>query len=253
MDLQTAVGLLVLALLVGIYGTIIGTGGGFVLIPALVLLFDLEGAEAVGTGIAVLVAIGIAGTVAYDRAGLVERPVALGFSVGAVPVAVVSSWLLAPRIDPDTFDGVLGILLLALAVLVVAVPNRYNDTATTTSPPRRVPLAAAGTGVGLLAGTFAVGSGLITVPVIARLQKLSPHRAAATTQATTTLFTLAAVVGHTIADNVVWDYAVVLALGSVVGSTMGARIGPKLAPRTVLILLASGLILAGVPLLVSAL
>ena len=38
-----------LAGVVGIYGSVIGAGGGFVLIPGLVLLFDLEGVEAVGT------------------------------------------------------------------------------------------------------------------------------------------------------------------------------------------------------------
>lgn len=251
MDLNTALGLLALAGVVGAYGTIIGAGGGFVLIPGLVLLFDLAGAQAVGTGAVTLTAVGVTGAVTYDRSGLVDRPVATAFGLGSVPVALLSGWLLAHRIDAETFNGVLGALLLGLALLVVFVPPAPARQGPALAP-RRGPLVAGGAGVGLLSGTFAVGGGLVTVPLLTRLQHLTPHRAAATTSATAMMSSAAGATGHTVAGNVVWDHALVLVGGAIVGSGVGARLAGRLAPRTVLLALAVGLVTAAVPLLVKA-
>ena len=88
MDVATALGLFALAAMVGTYGTVIGAGGGFVLIPGMVLLFGFEGVEAVGTGAVALAVIGATGAAAYDKQGLVARPVAGWFALGAV----VLSW-----------------------------------------------------------------------------------------------------------------------------------------------------------------
>ena len=160
-DMTTAVGLLVLALVVGTYGTIIGAGGGFVLIPALVLLFDLEGVEAVGTGAVALTVIGVTGALAHDKGGLVERETAMWFGLAAVPVALACGWFVAGRIDSDAFTGVLAVLLLVLAAFVVFGPG-MEQTAGDPLPARRRPLALAGAVVGAVSGTFAVGGGLIT-------------------------------------------------------------------------------------------
>lgn len=270
MDLATPLGLLALAFGVGMYGTIIGAGGGFVLIPALVLLFDLQGATAVGTGAVALMTIGLTGAWSYDRSGLVARPVACWFALGSVPLALLSAWFLSNRIDSRAFNGLLGVLLLALAVAVVigpspvptphdpsSVPRRTTGSAPPLTaggqrPPDRPRLVTAGSLVGITSGTFAVGGGLITVPVITRLQGLSPHRAAATTSATAMASSSAASIGHTVAGNVVWAKAGVLAVGAVVGSSLGAHLAGRLSHRTMIALLGLGLVGAGVPLLVDA-
>lgn len=245
-------GLLVLAVAVGTYGTIIGAGGGFVLIPALVLLFDLEGATAVGTGTIALAVIGLTGARTYDRGGLVARPVAGWFVAGSVPVAITCSWFVAGRIDGDVFIGLLGFLLLALAVFVVTTPPVVEPAGALGVAARPVALSAGGCVVGAMSGTFAVGGGLLTVPYLSRLQRLGPHRAAATTATTAMASSSAAALGHTLAGNVVWAKAGVLVVGAFAGATGGARLAGRLHPRVVTALLALGLVGAAVPLIVRA-
>ncbi len=252
MDVGTALGLLALAFTVGTYGTIIGAGGGFIMIPGLVLLFDLQGANAVGTGTIALTMIGLTGARSYDRSGLVARPVAGWFAMGSVPVALVASWLLADRIDAAAFNGILGVLLLILAAFVV-LGQPLHAAEGAERPLRPGPLAAGGSLVGLTSGTFAVGGGLITVPLLSRLQRMAPHRAAATTSATAMASSAAASVGHTMAGNVDWSKSGVLTIGAVAGSLTGAHLAGRLTQRTVLALLASGLCAAGLPLLIDAL
>ena len=250
MDIATAVGLISFALVVGTYGTVIGAGGGFILIPGLVLLFDLEGVQAVGTGTVTLVAIGITGAINYDRAGLAHRRVAGWFALGSVPTALLCAWFVADRINTDLFTSVLGLVLVALAIFVVLTPHSTADDQEILEP-RRWRLATGGIGVGALSGTFAVGGGLLTVPQLTSVQKLRPHRATATTSATATMASLAGATGHTIAGNVAWSRAALLVAGAVVGSTLGSRLAGRLPARAVLIGLATGLIMAGGSLLLA--
>ncbi len=250
MDAVTAVGLISFALVVGVYGTVIGAGGGFILIPGLVLLFDLEGVEAVGTGTVTLLAIGITGAISYDRSGLVRRSVAGWFAMGSVPAALLCAWLVADRIDADLFTSVLGFVLIALAVFVVLAPHSTHDSQEI-GRPRRGRLALGGLGVGVLSGTFAVGGGLLTVPQLTSVQKMRPHRAAATTSATSMMASFAGATGHSIAGNVVWGHAGLLVAGAIVGSTFGARLAGRLPARTVLAGLAAGLVVAGGSLLLA--
>ncbi len=249
MDPLTIAALLLFAALVGIYGSVIGAGGGFVLIPGLVLLFDLEGVEAVGTGAVALAAIGVGGARTYDRKGLVDRRAALWFAAGSIPSALLFAAVVADRIDSSVFVDLLGLLLLTLAVFVVAMPTTFDEHGERALHSLRA-LPAGGVVVGFLGGTFAVGGGLVTLPFLARLCRLEPHRAAATTAATAMLSSLASSTGHAIVGNVRWSYAVILVIGAGLGSTFGASRAGRLRPRTVLLLVAGGLVATGVPLLV---
>ena len=248
MDPLTLVTLAMFAAAVAVYGTMIGAGGGFVLIPGLVLLFGLEGAEAVGTGALTLAAIGISGARSYDQAGLIDRPAAGRFGLGSVPVAFVCGTVLAGAIDAEVMVDLLGLLLLALAGFVVFLPTRY-DASEEPGPSslRWMPLG--GVGVGVLSGTFAIGGGLVTLPFVARLRRLTPHRAAATTSATAMMSSVASSLGHTVAGNVVWSYVLVLVPAALGGAALGAAQAERVPPRAVLGLVAVGLVAAGAPLL----
>ena len=230
-----------MAMGIGAYGSIIGAGGGFLLIPGLALLFGLDGAEAVGTGVVTLACLHAAGAWAYDRKGVVVRPVAAWWALGAGPVALLSGWLLTNRLDSDLLLTLIGLLMIALAVFVVVrsvgitgageAPGRTGRSADEVLEPRVGALLAGATGVGFLNGAFAVGGGLVAVPYLARVQQLTAHRAAATTAAASMVASSSATVGHTLAGNIVWTHAPILMLGAIIGSSTGARVALRLPPR----------------------
>lgn len=249
MDAQTAVGLFLLALAVGTYGSIIGAGGGFLMVAGLVLAFDLTGATAVGTSVVTTFTIQVTGAYTYTKRGVVERPVALWFVVGSMPVALFSAVFVADRIPQDTFELIIGIMLLLLAVFVVVV-RRPQMAPGDTVEPRRGALVVSGSLIGVLSGALGVGSGLITVPLLGWLQHLPAHRAAATTTLIGSLSGLAAATGHTIAGNPRWGYLPFLLTGAVLGGRLGSTTAGRLGARTVLGLLAIGLVAAGLPLVV---
>ena len=251
MDVGLALGLFMLALGVGIYGTIIGAGGGFVMVAGLVLIFDLSGAEAVGTSVITTLFSQLTGAVTYDRAGIVDRPTVQWFATGSIPVAFLSAALLTKQIPERLFDLLIGALLLALAIFVVVRPGPEETTGAPLDP-RKPELVGLGSMVGVLSGAFGVGAGLVTVPAVRALQKLSTHRAAATTTAIGAASGVAAAIGHVLARNPRWSFAPFVIAGAVIGGRIGSNSAGKLSQRTVGLLLAGGLFAAGAPLLIRA-
>ncbi len=260
MDVSTALGLLALSGVVGVYGTIIGAGGGFLVVPALLVLFDLAPTQAVGTTVATMLIIHIAGAWAYDKDGLVNRPVAGWYVVISMPVALLCSWLLIGRLDRDFLVSAIGVIMVVLAAFVLGRPlvvralrgsNHKQEAPTEELAPRPLLLASGGAGAGFLVGTFGVGPGLLTVPFLAQVQQMQIHRAAATTAAAGIGYGFAATIGHSLAGNIKWLFLPPLVVGAVIGSLAGARLAGRLSERVVMGLLAAGLLGAGLPLLLS--
>ncbi|MFT6290302.1 MAG: putative membrane protein YfcA [Ilumatobacter sp.] len=252
MDPTTAVGLFLLAFAVGTYGSIIGAGGGFLMVSGLVLIFDLGGATAVGTSVLTTLVIQTTGAYTYTKKGLVDRPSSMWFALGSVPVALLSAIFLADQIPEKAFELIIGVMLLVLAVFVVFLPSVDAPDGTTIGPHRRA-LTASGGAIGILSGAFGVGAGLVTVPLLRSLQRLSAHRAAATTTLIGSLSGGAAAIGHTIAGNPRWNHLPFLLTGAVLGGRLGSLNAGRLSARTVLLLLAGGLVGAGIPLIISSL
>ncbi|WP_291986329.1 sulfite exporter TauE/SafE family protein [Luteitalea sp.] len=104
---------------IGLLTGLTGIGGGFLFVPALVLLEHVPFATAVGTSL-VVIAINAAAALA-GYAGHVPVPWAfvLPFSAVAMVAAVLGARL-APRLPASQLRRAFGALLLAVAVLVVA-------------------------------------------------------------------------------------------------------------------------------------
>ena len=142
MTIELAAGLFVLALVVGVYGSITGAGGGFLMVAGLVLVFDLSGAEAVGTSVITTVVIQLVAAGTYARDDLIDRPTAQWFVLGSIPVAFLSAAILANRIPERTFNLIIGVLLVGLAVFVLA--RRAHESGGGVSPSHRENLRSSG-------------------------------------------------------------------------------------------------------------
>ena len=73
-------GLAGFGLLVGAYGTLIGAGGGFLIVPMLLLVFKLPPALAAGTSLAVVFLNAVAGSASYARQKRIDYRAGLWFA-----------------------------------------------------------------------------------------------------------------------------------------------------------------------------
>ncbi|MEM0951693.1 MAG: sulfite exporter TauE/SafE family protein [Cyanobacteria bacterium P01_H01_bin.74] len=116
MTIPLALAYAVVGLFAGILSGVVGIGGGIVIVPALVYLFQFSQQMAQGTTIALLVLpIGILGALEYYKSGFVDLKVAgiicLGFFIGSFFGAKIAIFLPA-----ETLKKIFGALTIIVGV-----------------------------------------------------------------------------------------------------------------------------------------
>jgi len=104
---------------VGFVAGLVGASGGFLTVPALLLVGGLEMEQAVGTSLLVLTMQGLAGFAGHLEGATVDAKVTTVVLAGTVAGTLAGSRL-APRVPARTLRKGFGVLVLAIAVFVMA-------------------------------------------------------------------------------------------------------------------------------------
>src|SRR5262249_26973954 len=108
----------VLGLALGAFGTLIGAGGGFILVPLLAFLYPHEPPNVLtAISLSMIAANALAGSITYARMGRLDRRAGLVFAAAGIPGSVLGA-LVNGRLDRRVFDPLLGGVLLLAAALV---------------------------------------------------------------------------------------------------------------------------------------
>jgi len=250
MTLVHAVAYTALGIAVGTIGTLIGAGGGFVLIPVLLFLHPNEpAANVTALSLAVVFANALSGSSAYARQGRVDWRSALLFALAGFPGSLLGAWL-TNFIDRRLFEPLLGVMLILGAILVLtrkqAPVSAAPATATRTlverdgTVHRYSPRIALGmlvsTGVGLLSSLLGIGGGIIHVPAMVYLLGFPTHIATATSHAVLAILSFSAVAVHA-ADGTlapVLGRVIPIGAGALIGAQIGARLSSVIHGRWIL-------------------
>ncbi len=103
---------------VGVLTGLVGVGGGFLIVPALVLLLGLSIHQAVGTSLVVIAINSAAGVVGYLGRTTFDWATMAGFTALAI-VGVIGGAALAPRVPAARLRRGFAGFLLAMAALIL--------------------------------------------------------------------------------------------------------------------------------------
>lgn len=254
---------------VGAYGTIIGAGGGFVLVPALLLLFPEYGPEKVTSiSLAVIWANATSGSLAYARQRRIDYLTGLLFSASSTP-GVVGGALLVHLVPERAFSILFALLLLAaLSVLLRSPSTAIREPRSGQGVLVRTVVMPDGVtyrygykvwqgvllslGVGFASSLFGIGGGLIHVPTMIVLFGIPVQFAAATSHFILSLMTAGATIIHVASGTfhgAMVVQAVALGAGAVPGAQLGAWIAHRVRGRTVVAMLSVAVLVLAVRLL----
>lgn len=269
--------LILLALLglgVGAYGTVIGAGGGFVLVPLLLFIFPGYGPEKVtAISLAVVWANATSGSVAYARLRRIDYVTGLLFALASIP-GVIAGALLVHLVPERLFSAMFGLLLLAIVIVVLLRPKAttirdpivarrgllvrtiVTDGVTYRYAYRIWQAVALSVAVGFASSLFGIGGGVIHVPAMIMLFRIPVPFAVATSH-----FILASMAAGGTAVHLAngtlsgraLAQAVALGIGAVVGAQGGAWLSHRLSGEIVLRLLVLALVALAVRLLLKGL
>ncbi|MBF0566857.1 MAG: sulfite exporter TauE/SafE family protein, partial [Nitrospirae bacterium] len=194
-DFFDLVPVIVTGVFVGGVGTLVGAGGGFLLVPILLLFYGFTPQHAIGTSTAVVFLNALSGTFSYISQQRIDYEIGIKFSVVAVPGVIIGAYL-SRYFNVVVFSIVFAMFLLAISYSLVFV-KEFNLVCSKNKiePKTRVvcdsmgevhtysPDMSIGLGgsflVGIMSGLLGIGGGLIHVPLMSFLG-IPIHIAAAT-------------------------------------------------------------------------
>ena len=258
-----ALWLLPLGLFVGTFGTLIGAGGGFILVPVLLFLYPNE-APATITTISLIVVFfnAVSGSLAYARTKRIDLKTGVIFALAAVPGSIYGA-IASTNIKREKFDLVFGVLLTVFSMLLLVRPAQKSRAAQTHETLNERPALSIGkltvgtlvsAGLGFLSSFLGIGAGFIYVPAFIYLLDFPVLAATATSLFILSLMSLTGAVTRILTgelDHVI-NLALVLSPAVVLGAQIGARLSRRMRADWILRSLAFVLGLVGLRFVIAA-
>jgi uncharacterized membrane protein YfcA len=247
-------------LFVGFLVGLTGVGGGSLMTPILVLLFNVHPATAVGTDLLYAAATKATGTLVHGVKGSIDWQVTLRLAAGSVPAATLTLILLHRYGMTSTRGGHLISLVLGVALLITAIALIFRPQLTKLAASRK---RATGQGstlgltmltgaiLGVLVSLTSVGAGAIGVTVLLLYPMLPTTRIVGSDIAHAVPLTLLAGAGHWLLGSIDWSMLLSLLVGSLPGIVIGSYLSSKAPEKLLRNLLAATLTLVGVRLVLS--
>ena len=248
-------------------GTIVGltgVGGGSLMTPLLIFGFGIKPYMAIGTDLLFAAFTKFGGSVSLARSRLIDWPVVGLLSLGSIPAALVTIYLLhkAGAANPEVqhlMTTTLGVALLLTAAATLykairgkAIPRQIDAAALALAArPRHWALPVLlGAVIGALVSLTSVGAGAIGVTALMLLYPRLPlPRIVAADIAYAVPLTLVAGLGHASIGSVDWRLLGLLLTGSLPGIWLGTRLVSKTPDRVIRSLLSLLLAYAGAKLI----
>lgn len=258
---------LVFGYFVGAYGTMVGAGGGFLIVPALLIVYHADHTQAAGTALTVACLNAISGTISYASQKRIDYRAGLLFAVACLPGAVAGAFL-SQRFSGRAFSIVFGVVLLCVSAILLWKPIGESDRedADLLTPRRwhavRQFTDAEGHNfayrynwllgvvfsffVGFLSSLLGIGGGIIHVPVLVYLLGFPPHLATATSHFILAITAGAGSITHFSLGHVMLWPAALMGIGVIGGAQFGAILGKKIHGSWLLRLLALALVFVAI-------
>ncbi|WP_019156358.1 sulfite exporter TauE/SafE family protein [Robertmurraya massiliosenegalensis] len=262
MEITTGLLLLSVGMIAGGYGTIVGAGGGFIFVPALLLLFHMDPIVASASGIVIVFINALSGVLGYAKQQKINYRTGIIIGIGAFPGSMLGIWLLQ-LYSSSYFYVIFATVLVALGIFLFAKnsPFKIFPKKSTTSVSKEqntagkmsienphlpikglLPL---GFLMGVLSSYLGIGGGWLLVPILIYLFKVTAHYATATSIFSLSLYSTIGVISQIFYSNIDWLTVLWGGIGVIIGAQIGVRLSQRIPNKMVIQMLSVLLIVIG--------
>ena len=244
--------LFILGFAVSLPASMAGLGGGFIMVPILIVLFGLPPQRAVAISLMAMCGTSISATVGYVRQRRVDYLLGLVYDILDIPGVIVGAYL-TTILPSDLLTAIVGILIMFMAILLFTRSKNSFPAENGKSKPlskgwKRKRVDSTGTvfkyvisnpalillssfAGGLVSGMCGLGGGITDTSTMILLG-VPPHIAVASSEFAMTLTSLTGTFAHEFLNNLLIDYAIPVTVGTVIGAQAGSSLAKRVKGKT---------------------
>lgn len=271
MNIVEALLVLVIGFIVGVPSSMVGLGGGFIIVPVLILFFQLPAQNAIAVSLVAICGTTFSSTLGYIRQRRVDYKLGLLYDILDIPGIVLGAYI--TTLLPQNFlAGICGIFIILISVLVIKnkekpcskekseankasmewTRNRIDSRGKTFKYTLHSPLLALASSFlgGLMTGLSGLGGGIADVSTMILLG-IPPHIAVASSEFAMAVTNGVGVVAHGFLNNILFEYALPITIGTVIGAQVGCSFAKRIKGKVIRRILSLIAVLAGLRLIYS--
>lgn len=253
-------------------GSLVGLGGGLILVPILLFLgkhtalFSWATPQAiVGISLITMVFTGLSSTLGYLRLRRVDMKTGLLFLTGSIPGSVFGAWM-NKFFDAAQFSLYFGILMIIIFGLLLIDREKLKREKKAIHPDRLrtftidgeifeyevnpIPGFVLAFIVGALSGLFGIGGGTISVPAMILIFGIPVQVAIGTSMFMIFFISLISTITHAIMGHILFSKALFFIIGAYLGGTLGVKVGQYLRGNVLEWLLRIVILIAAIQLII---
>ncbi|MEM4246151.1 MAG: sulfite exporter TauE/SafE family protein [Candidatus Bathyarchaeia archaeon] len=247
------------AFLISLIASMLGIGGGVLIVPLLTLVMGLTTQAAVGTSIVSILFLAISSTISNHRQKIIDYKTSSLMALGSIPGGAVGAYA-TKLVSSSGLGFIFGATLILISLRFFkklpmggANPSGGWRRRITDSKGevfeytvRAAPGVAMSFIAGFASGFLGLGGGVVMVPVLRFVVGFPMHLAVVASLFIMIFTSLSGVMIHLQLGHVVHGLAAALVLGTILGAQAGSRLVRKVSSRNLERLFGSLLFLVGV-------
>jgi uncharacterized membrane protein YfcA len=226
-----------------------GIGGGLLMTPALTFM-GFTPAHVASTSLIAVSSTSASSTIEYSKQKRIDYAVGLKMAALSIPGAIIGA-LLANEISIENFKAYFAIILVLTAIYITyknsIIKEKSEEFVSASFDFLFYPGSFA---AGIISSLFGIGGGIIFVPLMLLVLRITLFRAGPTSQLTLLISSTAGVLTHVILGHPDYIHGAYLAIGAFVGGQIGARLSRHIEESILQKLLSIILIGAAIKLLI---
>jgi len=237
--------LIPLGVAAGILGSMIGLGGGIIVVPVLTF-FGFSPTLAASNSLFAAFSNAVGSTVSYSRQKRIDYSLGLKLGLLSIPGTVLGAYL-SSDVTPGIFKILFGLVLISSAVYIF-MRKKIETKEKNLTKQMIVFVIAASFFAGIISSFLGIGGGIVFVPLMVVGIGMTMKKAAPTSQFILLFASLSGIITHSILGHPDFLQAGLLAAGAFVGGIIGARLSLDIKERSLQILVSAIIVIAAIKL-----
>ena len=253
MNILEALLVFILGFAVGVPSSMVGLGGGIMIVPALIFFFQIPAQNAIAVSLVAILGTTVSSTIGYIRRKQVDYKLGLLYDILDIPGIVIGAYI-TTFLPENVLAGICGGFILLITIILIrskrkpeapiSIPGesetkewnriRIDHKGRAVAYALKNPLLALGSSFvgGMVTGLAGLGGGITDVSSMILLG-IPTHIAVASSEFAMAITNGVGVITHGLLNNLLIEYAIPITMGTIIGAQLGCALAGRVKGKTI--------------------